>query len=134
MFEAGISPGIMVMVSMFYTRSEQPLRMAIFLSFNGLATMVGALLGYGLGHATHTALKSWQLIFLVIGLLNFAWSFVFLWTMPDSPSTAKFLDHKEKVVAVHRVAENMIGVKTKEFKPVGKSYLHSSGLRFLGLG
>jgi len=78
MFEASISPAIMNIVSMFYTRSEQPLRMCIFLAFNGMATMVGALLGYGLGHADSGTLKPWQLIFLTIGLINFVWSFVFV--------------------------------------------------------
>lgn len=117
MFEASISPSIMAIVSMFYKRSEQPTRMCIFLAFNGMATMVGALLGYGLGHAHGTALKSWQLIFMVIGLMNFVWCFIFLWAMPDSPMNARFLSHKQKVIAVHRVSENMIGVKTKDFKP-----------------
>lgn len=78
--------------------------------------MVGALLGYGLGHSHNTELKSWQLIFLTIGLINFAWSIVFLWIMPDSPANAKFLSHKQRVVAVHRVSNNMIGVKTKQYK------------------
>lgn len=36
--------------------------------------------------------------------------------MPDSPVTAKFLTHKQRVVAVHRVSHNMIGVKTKQYK------------------
>lgn len=117
MFEASISPAIMNICSMFYTRSEQPLRMCIFLAFNGVATMVGALLGFGLGHSHSTALKSWQLIFLTIGCINFVWSIVFLWIMPDSPATAKFLTHKQRVVAVHRVSNNMIGVKTKQYKP-----------------
>ncbi|OJD31382.1 mfs allantoate transporter [Diplodia corticola] len=117
MFEAGISPAIMNITSMFYTRSEQPLRMCLFLAFNGMATMVGALLGYGLGHATDHSLKAWQLIFLVIGALNFAWGVVFLWLMPDAPSAARFLTHKERVVAVHRIAENMMGVKNTRFLP-----------------
>lgn len=78
MFEAGISPAIMNITSMFYTRSEQPFRMCLFLAFNGMATMVGALLGYGLGHATNHSLKAWQLIFLVIGVLNFAWGIIFV--------------------------------------------------------
>jgi MFS family permease len=117
MMEASISPAIMAICSMFYTREEQPLRMCVFLAFNGFATMVGALLGFGLGHATSTAVKSWQLIFLTIGLINLVWSAVFLWVVPDSPTTAKFLTHKQRVVAVQRVAANMIGVKTKEFKP-----------------
>jgi predicted MFS family arabinose efflux permease len=116
MFEASISPAIMNIVSMFYTRGEQPLRMCVFLAFNGVATMVGALLGYGLGHAHSPAVKTWQLIFLVIGLVNFVWAWVFLWAMPDSPSTAKFLSHKQRIVAIDRIAGNMIGVKTTQFQ------------------
>jgi hypothetical protein len=105
----------MNIVSMFYTRSEQPLRMCVFLAFNGMATMVGAILGWGLGHANSPHIKTWQLIFLVIGLLNFVWAWVFLWVMPDSPATAKFLTHKQRIVAIDRIATNMIGVKTKTF-------------------
>ncbi|TKA80893.1 hypothetical protein B0A55_01664 [Friedmanniomyces simplex] len=116
MFEAGISPSIMSIVSMFYTRSEQPWRMAIFLGFNGMSTIVGSLLGYGLGHVNDAAIASWQLIFLVIGLMNFVWSIVFLTVMPDSAANARFLTHKQKVIAVERIAKNMVGVKTKQYK------------------
>lgn len=133
MAEAGVSPcsewffdlpellstpdtAVMNITSMFYSRDEQPLRMAIWLSANGMATMVGSLLGFGLGHSHDTALHSWQLIFLTIGLLNIACGCVFLWLMPDSPSSAKFLTHKQRIVAVQRVADNMIGVKTKQIK------------------
>jgi MFS family permease len=115
MFKAGISPAIMSIVSIFYKRSEQPVQMCVFLAFNGMATMVGALLGYGLGHANGTSLKSWQLIFLVIGLINFVWCWAFLWFVLDSPMNARFLSHKQKVIAVHRVSENIIGVKNKSF-------------------
>lgn len=107
---------VMNFTSMFYKRSEQPLRMAIWLSANGTATMVGALLGFGLGHVHNTSLKSWQLIFLVIGLLNFVTAILFLCFVPDSPNSAKFLTHRQRVIAVQRVSENMIGVKTKQFK------------------
>ncbi|KAI7397116.1 MFS general substrate transporter [Hortaea werneckii] len=118
MFEANISPCIMNIVSTFYARPEQPLRMCIFLGFNGMSTMVGALLGYGLGHVNDAAIPSWKLIFLVIGLMNFVWSIVFLTFMPDSANNARFLNHKQKVIAIHRVSANMVGVKTKEYKPL----------------
>ncbi|KAJ5627635.1 hypothetical protein N7490_009863 [Penicillium lividum] len=117
MAEAGVSPCMMTLTSMFYKRSEQPLRMAIWLSANGMATMVGALLGFGLGHTHDGALQSWKLIFLTIGLLNLVSGAIFLWLMPDSPSSARFLTHRQRLVAVRRVAENMIGVKTREIKP-----------------
>ncbi|KAL5114366.1 hypothetical protein ACEQ8H_007756 [Pleosporales sp. CAS-2024a] len=116
-FEASISPAIMNIVSMFYTRAEQPVRMCVFLAFNGMATMVGALLGYGLGHAHSAHIKTWQLIFLVIGLVNFVWGWVFLYVMPDAPSSAQFLTHKQRIVAIDRIATNMIGVKTPTFDP-----------------
>ncbi|KAI1611924.1 major facilitator superfamily domain-containing protein [Exophiala viscosa] len=117
MFEASVVPAVMNLVSMWYTRSEQPIRLYTFHAFNGMATMLGALLAYGLGHSHSSHLKSWKLIFLTIGLLNFVWAWVFLWLMPDSPMSAKFLTHRQQVVAVKRVSENMIGVKNKKFKP-----------------
>ncbi|KAL4997864.1 major facilitator superfamily domain-containing protein [Aspergillus recurvatus] len=116
MAEACVSPCMMSFTSMFYKRSEQPLRMAIWLSANGTATMVGALLGFGLGHVHNTSLESWKLIFLVIGLLNLVTAILFLWLIPDSPNSAKFLTHRQRIIAVQRVSENMIGVKTKQFK------------------
>ncbi|KAL5042815.1 hypothetical protein BDW71DRAFT_216695 [Aspergillus fruticulosus] len=116
MAEACVSPCMMSFTSMFYKRSEQPLRMAIWLSANGTATMVGALLGFGLGHVHNTTLESWKLIFLVIGLLNLVTAILFLWLIPDSPHSAKFLTHRQRIIAVQRVSENMIGVKTKQFK------------------
>lgn len=108
----------MTFTSMFYKRSEQPLRLSIWLSGNGVATMLGALLGFGLGHTHNPNLPSWQLIFLTFGLLNFVCGCFFLWLMPDSPNTARFLSHRQRVVAVQRVvSENMIGVITKTIKP-----------------
>ncbi|KAK8155854.1 major facilitator superfamily domain-containing protein [Phyllosticta citrichinensis] len=100
-FSASISPLIMTITSMFYARDEQPFRMCLFLAFNGVTTMLGALLSYGL---------TWQLIFLVIGALNV------LALTPDSPSTAQFLTHKEKVVAINHIATNMNGVKNAHFQ------------------
>lgn len=115
MFEAGISPSCMMICGMFYTREEQPLRMCTFLSFNGIATVVGALLGFGLGHANNAALESWKLIFLVIGLLNFVWAIVFLLVMPDSPASVKFLNEREKAILIKHVSQNNQGVKDKRF-------------------
>lgn len=37
--------------------------------------------------------------------------------MPDSANNARFLNHKQKVIAIDRVSANMVGVKTKQYKP-----------------
>ncbi|SCU81858.1 LADA_0C01486g1_1 [Lachancea dasiensis] len=117
LMEATISPSNMMMCSMFYNKQEQPFRMCTFLSMNGVATMVGALLAYGLGHSTSTSLKPWKLIFLVIGLINLVWAFVFLYLAPDSPSNARFLTHDEKLKVVQRVSKNQMGLKDTKLKP-----------------
>lgn len=114
--ESCISPSCMALASSFYKKSEQPLRMCFFLSFNGIATMVGAILSWGLGHATHSSLKPWKLIFLVIGLMNLVWSCIFLLLCPDSPINARFLNEREKIVAVERVSQNMMGIKNIKYK------------------
>ncbi|CAK9436933.1 uncharacterized protein LODBEIA_P14430 [Lodderomyces beijingensis] len=116
MFEASISPSCMAICGSFYTIQQQPIRMCIFLSFNGVATMLGALLGFGLGHATNAAIEPWKLIFVVIGLLNFVWAVVFLWLCPDSPESAKFLTEDEKAILIKHVAANNQGMKDQKFK------------------
>lgn len=116
MFEAGISPSCMMICGMFYTHKEQPLRMCAFLSCNGIATILGALLGFGLGHSHNTSLASWKLIFLTFGLLNLAWSIVFLLITPDSPVSAKFLSERERIILIKHIAKNNQGVKDKSFK------------------
>jgi len=37
--------------------------------------------------------------------------------MPDSPANARFLSHKQRVIAVDRISGNMVGVKTRQYKP-----------------
>lgn len=63
--ESGIGPGWLILSSIFWTRDEQPLRMCIWMGCNGLADIVGAGIAVGLGSVTNTAIRSWQLIFLV---------------------------------------------------------------------
>jgi MFS family permease len=48
--EACIGPAWMLLTSMFWTREEQPLRIPLWLGCNGLSSMVGAGLSWGLRH------------------------------------------------------------------------------------
>lgn len=116
MFEAGISPSCMMICGMFYSREDQPFRMCTFLSFNGIATIIGGLLGFGLGHAELASIATWKLIFLVIGLMNLVWSVIFLWLTPDSPASAKFLTERERAILIKYISKNNQGVKDSRFK------------------
>jgi hypothetical protein len=50
---------------MLWTREEQSLRSSYWLSMNGIAAILGALLAYGAGHAEGLAVPQWKLIYLV---------------------------------------------------------------------
>jgi hypothetical protein len=55
----------MLLTSMFWTRDEQPLRMAFWLGCNGISTIVGSGVSWGLGHTNNATLHPWQLVFVV---------------------------------------------------------------------
>lgn len=50
--EALVTPGFVLLVSRFYKREEQPLRVGIWYCCNGLGSFIGALVSYGMGHVT----------------------------------------------------------------------------------
>ncbi|KAI0191580.1 MFS general substrate transporter [Astrocystis sublimbata] len=114
-FESVVNPGFVLCLSLWYRADEQPMRMVSYYSMNGVAGIFGGLLGYAVGHIT-TGLPPWQYVFLIFGSVSLAWGVVFLVFMPDLPTTARFLNPHQKVVAVERVAQNRQGVKNHHFK------------------
>ena len=112
--EATVNPGFVLIMSMWYTSAEQPLRLETYYCTNGVATMFGGLIGYAVGHIT-TGLAKWMYVFLIFGSISIAWGIVSLIVLPDLPSTAKFLTEKERAIALNRVAGNKQGVKNRHF-------------------
>lgn len=115
-FEAAINPAFVIIMSIWYTSEEQPLRLEAYYCTNGIATMFGGLIGYAVGHIT-TGIARWMYVFIIFGSLSVFWGFVSLLVLPDLPSTARFLDERERLVAVDRVARNRQGVKNRHFRP-----------------
>lgn len=50
MAESAIAPGLTMIISMWYKRSEQPMRQGAWFLGNTCAGLFGGLVGYGLGH------------------------------------------------------------------------------------
>ncbi|KAI1134883.1 MFS general substrate transporter [Hypoxylon sp. FL0543] len=129
-FEAVVNPGFVLVLSMWWRHDEQPMRLTTYYSMNGIAGICGGLLGYAvrslpncpqlsilpfIGHIT-SGLAPWMYIFLIFGSISLAWAIMFLVFMPDLPTTARFLNERQKIVAVERVATNRQGVKNHHFK------------------
>ncbi|KAH6683371.1 major facilitator superfamily domain-containing protein [Halenospora varia] len=98
---------------MWYSKKEQPLRVALWSCT--LASVYVGLISYAIGHAK-TSIASWRLLFLVLGTVSLVFSIAMFVFMPDSPLKGKFLSDKEKYIAVHRIRDNDTGVEFKWYQ------------------
>lgn len=76
---------------------------------------MGALVAYGLLFYTDDRFKSWQIMFLIFGLITITVGISIFVFMPDNPMTSR-LTHAEKVLAIERLRENKTGIENKHFK------------------
>lgn len=113
--EAVVNPAFVMIMSIWYTTAETPLRLESYYCTNGIATMFGGLIGYAVGQIT-SGLQRWMYVFIIFGACSIAWGVVSLIVLPDLPSTATFLDERERAVAIRRVAANRQGIKNHHFK------------------
>ncbi|EFX01741.1 allantoate permease [Grosmannia clavigera kw1407] len=113
--EAVVNPAFVLIMSTWYTATEQPLRLESYYCTNGIATMFGGLIGYAVGHIS-TGLPKWMYVFLIFGSASVAWGVVSLLVLPDLPSTARFLNERERAIAINRVSQNKQGVKNHHFR------------------
>jgi MFS family permease len=115
-FEAMIAPSLLAVTQMWWRRSEQTLRTSYWNSMNGVTFIVGSLLTYGLGHINSTHIYKYQVIFIFCGVLTVIFGFVLIFTMPDSPMEAKYLNTREKLIAIERLRANQMGVASREWR------------------
>jgi len=105
----------MLISSAWYARQDQPLRMGIWFSFNGVALILGGILAYGLGHI-QVGIASWKWMFLVTGALSVLWAVLLWFMLPDHQGTAWFLTDAEKRAAVEMVRHNHTGIHNNNFR------------------
>lgn len=133
--EACSDPSFMLITSMWYTRRQQPIRMGIWYTANGLGIALGGLLGYGIG-SIKGSLPSWKYEFLIIGALCCIWGIILFFFLPDSPVTAPQLSQQERRWAVEKLRENQTGVENKNLKgyQVKEAFLDPKLYLFFVLG
>ncbi|CAH0019994.1 unnamed protein product [Clonostachys rhizophaga] len=94
-FESALVPGLLLVTTMWYTPQEQPFRFGLWTVTNGILPVPFLVIYWGLGQVTG-------------GPLYFC--------MPDNPITARWLNDREKAIAVKRLADCQNGVKNARFK------------------
>lgn len=117
MLEAFVSPIFVIVLNQYYKKSEHFGRMAVFYGFNGLGTIIlAAIAGSIYKKQDSFALRSYYVLFLIIGVWTIVWGFIILALIPNTPAEAKWLTQEEKAMIVARIRGNQQGFGAKEFK------------------
>ncbi|KAK5148153.1 hypothetical protein LTR04_000703, partial [Oleoguttula sp. CCFEE 6159] len=90
LFEAGLFPGCVYIISMYYQRMELQRRLSLFFCASILAGAFGGLLA----------------IFIIEGVVTIAIGIASKWFVPDWPETAKFLNEEERALLVARLSRD----------------------------
>ncbi|EPQ52227.1 MFS general substrate transporter [Gloeophyllum trabeum ATCC 11539] len=115
--EGCITAGLMLVTSMFYTRTEIAERIGWTFQCNGFGTIVSGFLSFGVAHISAQGKPAqWQWLMIITTILTLIVFVLFVLFFPDNPTTAKFLTSEERVKAVKRVEGNKNGIETKVWK------------------
>ncbi|GJN68466.1 hypothetical protein PLICBS_002509 [Purpureocillium lilacinum] len=116
LFESVVQPAFIVITSMWYTKQEQMILVSLWYSMMGIQLMLGGMIAYGVSHYSGALMKSWQLLFMVLGLATVVWAACLAKWLPDSPMKAKCFNEDEKRLMVERVRANETGIQNRKYK------------------
>ncbi|KAJ1677997.1 hypothetical protein EV182_004992, partial [Spiromyces aspiralis] len=98
LFEAGITPGVVYMISFWYPRDMAARRMSAFFMSAAAATVISGPLAAGLTSISTDKVKGWQWLFIIEGLITVLWGISGLFILKDYPEKARFLRDDERAV------------------------------------
>jgi len=109
-FEAGMLPGIAYYLSRWYRKSELAFRLALYIVTAPLAGAFGGLLASAILKIDSIgSVRTWEMIFLVEGIITCILSIIGYFTLTDRPETARWLSEEEKILAIARVKSENVG-------------------------
>ncbi|KAH7039556.1 putative allantoate permease [Microdochium trichocladiopsis] len=109
--EAPVAPGNFIIMTMWYTREEQPIRAGLF--YTGLATLITGTCGWAVGFLPRE--YGWRSFFWITGGVSILYGVVVGIFLPDNPVKAKFITERERFVAIERMRADQTGIENKTF-------------------
>ncbi|KAI0484569.1 major facilitator superfamily domain-containing protein [Xylariaceae sp. FL0804] len=107
LFEAGLFPGCIYLISMYYKRYELQWRLSLFFCFSILAGAFSGLLAFAIANLDGVGgYGAWRWIFIIEGLLTVVVAVASKWWIADWPETATFLNDDERRLLVARLAQD----------------------------
>ncbi|KAJ2997237.1 hypothetical protein NUW54_g7150 [Trametes sanguinea] len=115
--EAGLSPGIYYLLSLWYPRHMLQWRYGLFWGGATLSGAFSGLLAYGISFmAGKGGLLGWSWIFIIEGLLTVVVGTFAFMVFVDLPGTASFLTPEERSFVLHRLARDRPGGEEENFE------------------
>ncbi|KAJ5723710.1 hypothetical protein N7488_001745 [Penicillium malachiteum] len=115
-FESALNPGFVLITSSWWKREEQPFRVGLWYSANGLIGAPSGAIFWAIAHLHANNMFPYQWMFIIFGAVTFLFGISLWWTMPDSPMTASFLTERERYIVIDRLKSNKTGVKNSHVK------------------
>ena len=81
-FESACIAGAPYLVSLMYPRASVGKRLCVYLASTPFAGAFGGWIAYGVAHI-ESHIKTWQILFLIEGLLTIVFGLLCLWVLPD---------------------------------------------------
>lgn len=109
--EAGFAPGVLFLLSAWYKKGELARRYSLYYSAVAISGIFGGLIAGGLLQRLDGArgLAGWRWLFIVEGSATCLVSFGAYFTLPDFPSTTRWLSVRERQVASYRLTSDSLG-------------------------
>ncbi|CAH6723254.1 allantoate permease [[Candida] jaroonii] len=116
-FESPLLPGLALLSSNFYHKSEVFSRTCYYFAFTGLANILGSAISYGINlHKDNFAIAAWRALFAILGSATVLLAILMVIFIPDLPTKAWWLTEEEKLLTVERIRANEQGFGNSEFK------------------
>lgn len=114
--EAGFAPGVLLVLSSWYKRTEQSKRFGVYISAAVLSGAFGSLIAAGIVDGLEGAhgLRGWRWLFIVEGAATIGCALISLFILPDFPATSRGLSERQKHVAVARLATEDVTAVTDD--------------------
>lgn len=124
-FEAGLFPGLVYLITFWYKTEERSIRVAFILASATLAGAFGGAIAYAVGHMNQVqGLAAWRWLFIIEGLPSCLSAPVVWLLLPDYPETASWLSEDERALAIQRLAsEGSMGLSESNWRRDAKATL-----------
>jgi len=116
-FEAAVAPALLLLVSQWYTKSEQAPRFAFWYAGLGTGQIIGGLESFGFQHVTNTHFQGWRIMFVTMGAVTICVGIFTYFFVAENPIQARYLNNAEKTALLNHISTNKTGVANMHFRP-----------------